>query len=1630
MNYDFNFIGFYNSKPSWVAYDNATPLTIRWNINGYWEMIGWEGIFCGEPRSNDNDSFPDTGWYIYDPNNECSDASFDVTIGACPLPGIAVFQSCCDSNIVIRVTDIPPDLFPFSNNSYYLQSLLFNGCVTEVDPSTPASVLVQYDQLTEQLGGCGPCTIDYPCETPTPTPQAVTPTPTPTPVCPICATVGTLPNIGSSTVINGVTITASGFGNIVPTTFSGVLSWCMTPPGSALNTIFLGSGVGPTSFTYILTFSSPVNNIVIRLINYSITPSGAESFTFTTNTGNPVLSSCDYCCATINGNVVTATYCPSGSPNPQDGGGTFTISNPSPFTTLTISGPGGQAGTVVDICSDSVIPPPPPSPTPTVTPTSPLCDLNCEVQCGPSYSAYNETTCYTITSIPSTAPTAPYTLVPKSYFVYSNSGTFVYNPNYTINGFVSSINDGQYTIISTPVLWSNTLSNLTDGPLNRCGIWNSSNTPFDTWVGFSTCLDVELTKTYYVGLGADNHFKLVLDGITIVNTRTAIGAWGTRPFNRWNVYPITINAGSHVLELYGWNNDGVASFGCEIYDNTLSDLVNASTINDINIIFSSSGITTANVVQNSNDEYLPNGYTCPDGYVYNFCTNTCELFEFCYPCGVTPTPTPTPTLTPQPPINVDCLPLIMTRLDVTSPSSVGLYSYNPTLNITTLLNLPQSLNLLGQAMTNTSNKLWIIQDAGNGIREWDITLNPWTAVWSRDISSPSPNSTGWLVGAACVYRDPITNIVNPNLLVSSGFGLTGFDIVLVDISGSIWSKTTLYQLSNLSNDRQISEVVMNSNGKMITIGFDTTTNQKYVTQFHYVGGSWQVQIDIPIPITTYIQSFFQWNNFFYIGAFTGELYTIQTSPPYTTSYLGNFLQIRSFDSGQSPDCITLEFTVPSVTPTTTPTPTVTPTDPPPTPSITPTNTLTPTVTPTTGVPCLDECNVLLNSGGNIYLYDLASNTTTYLNPYIIGPIGGSADIAHTSNKIFMYTNNQIYEYDYINCPFSASFNRVINIPHPVILGNGLTAINNTTLISSNGFSYGQPCIEIDITTTNASITTLFSFTNRAIQGDLMYTTSAQPKLLATLIDALGNKYLSQYDYTTFNLEVDININSIGFALGLFAENNQIYIGDGGGGIWSVNSSFPYNVTLIQTSVVSVGGASSIPECSDVELFFSGTTPTPTPTITPTPTVTPTDPPPTPTITPTNTKTPTITPTNTPTNTKTPTPTVTPTNPIGGCCPEDNTLPIKDPVILNGVTITPSYSGSVSQTLSMSFVPSCGSSPINLITPLLFGQNSFTYSLSFSNPVNNVTIRLVNYRYTPTGTDSFTFTTNTGIPVVSSCEYCCANIVGNVVTAAQDLTNVFCNSTFGIGSGLFTITSSTPFTSLTISGPGNGSTAVYASICNFVAVPAVTPTPTPTITPTMSRTPEPELLPYLARNCCTGELRIVNLPINFVLGNVIVGSDFRCYTITGVQVGTVNLGWGGTTFTGCTSCLTELPCTTPTPTPTNTKTPTPTVTKTPTVTPTKTPIPTITPTKTVTPTITKTKTPTPTKTPTATPTCFYYRIVNGNTTKEVSITFTPCCVTEISPLIIAAGGAASVCSSTPPSLPVGVTYTLLGNCPTC
>lgn len=220
-------------------------------------------------------------------------------------------------------------------------------------------------------------------------------------------------------------------------------------------------------------------------------------------------------------------------------------------------------------------------------------------------------------------PTAPLTLSKADGFgTYSQLGTRVIN-----NSF------GTMEILPFNTLWKNISNNLIDGPLNRTGIWTTTftgsgatkiMTPLDKWIGFSVCLTgLEVGKTYYVGIAGDNDYRLVLDNNVILDTYAY--AINVNSFQYWNLFPIVIGGGDHTLELYGLNRTtgslpNLAAFGCEIYDNTIVELRNATVLGDLNIVFSASAQTVATVVQNIDGTYDSLGYSCSSGSVYSICS--------------------------------------------------------------------------------------------------------------------------------------------------------------------------------------------------------------------------------------------------------------------------------------------------------------------------------------------------------------------------------------------------------------------------------------------------------------------------------------------------------------------------------------------------------------------------------------------------------------------------------------------------------------------------------------------------------------------------------------------------------------------------------------------------------------------------------------------------------------------------------------------------------------------------------------------------------------------------------------------------------------------------------------------------
>ena len=207
----------------------------------------------------------------------------------------------------------------------------------------------------------------------TPTPSITptfTPTPTHTPTpsltqnyCPnFCSSGVNLPLIGQTVTYNGFTLAAGGIlpNDVVASTGLTTMACYEELQGPQSGTILVGSNApSPTQgspFNYELTLlPGPVNNIVLRLVNYQKTENFTESFTFVCQRTDgllmtPTITSCDYCCATISGNTVTAgdnTDCGIGS-------GYFTITTPYPYNRIRITGTGGNDGTVVDICQNSI----------------------------------------------------------------------------------------------------------------------------------------------------------------------------------------------------------------------------------------------------------------------------------------------------------------------------------------------------------------------------------------------------------------------------------------------------------------------------------------------------------------------------------------------------------------------------------------------------------------------------------------------------------------------------------------------------------------------------------------------------------------------------------------------------------------------------------------------------------------------------------------------------------------------------------------------------------------------------------------------------------------------------------------------------------------------------------------------------------------------------------------------------------------------------------------------------------------------------------------------------------------------------------------------------------------------------
>jgi hypothetical protein len=262
------------------------------------------------------------------------------------------------------------------------------------------------------------------------------------------------------------------------------------------------------------------------------------------------------------------------------------------------------------------------------------------------------------------------------------------------------------------------------------------------------------------------------------------------------------------------------------------------------------------------------------------------------------------------------------------------------------------------------------------------------------------------------------------------------------------------------------------------------------------------------------------------------------------------------------------------------------------------NTTTSTTTLVPGIP--ECCGVLLSDRDNVYLLNNDGTLSALSIPGYVTPLA-SIGIELSTNKLWSL-ESQIIEWNITLNPFSAVFNRNIALPGGFTSFSGITSLTNTLLIAVNATTTPSEVVELDITTTTATMSTVFPLqTDRQSLGNFLYTISG--KLLILNQDSVTFDYfLTQYDYATGTIELDLNLGLI-IPTALFSCGCVVYIIDNLEDVYSVQPAPTYAITLVSNFGIVPNSAAQLNSCIICSLTDNGNITTTTTTSLPTTTTT-------------------------------------------------------------------------------------------------------------------------------------------------------------------------------------------------------------------------------------------------------------------------------------------------------------------------------------------------------------------------------------------------------------------------------------------
>jgi hypothetical protein len=268
--------------------------------------------------------------------------------------------------------------------------------------------------------------------------------------------------------------------------------------------------------------------------------------------------------------------------------------------------------------------------------------LDCECGCSSGFTLLNTGDCQYVDSIPVTlngslltgytgSIAGGYGVNGTQFFKTELTGNLPYLLTGVTNGYVidsSGTTINPDSTVSSGNLWISN-NNSSYGRLNNVGVWSvlggNDPTTENQWIGFSKCVEIETSGVYSIGIAGDNRIKFKINSELFYFGNLSI----TGSFSIWRVFEVTLSAGTNVIELEGYNDGSLASFGAEIYNvgvDVLSGLTNEFELARFTIFTTKDYRYDETGIPLEFDLGETFGYSCPSGYFLNTC-------ETPYNCG-------------------------------------------------------------------------------------------------------------------------------------------------------------------------------------------------------------------------------------------------------------------------------------------------------------------------------------------------------------------------------------------------------------------------------------------------------------------------------------------------------------------------------------------------------------------------------------------------------------------------------------------------------------------------------------------------------------------------------------------------------------------------------------------------------------------------------------------------------------------------------------------------------------------------------------------------------------------------------------------------------------------------------------